>query len=470
MANVATDTDEMLEAYEARLYIGKSEDEICAIKQRKKHSTTVAVCQAMLREETWHIDSNVTEQDIYLSYVTALEGLHRRYEAIDILSNAIDMYFPDDPMLLLALARLLFKAGNYDDALEKCLDVCKIYKSDPNSCDIDTAADAYHLAGWVKIHGDDHTEAYRIWSEGSQAIPSCKVLARQHRKRLCWDIQSNENTPLQEGLVGDGALGPFEIEGFQACDTPAQAIFEQSTQQNKLVFRSNAPLLSQAECSRVLEIVDQFHQEKLGGVWGTVRHSSVKTTDVAVEDIPALRPWLQKLLSTRVYPFLATCFPVLADQSTMIDPSTQLSRCRVHDAFIVRYDAERDHSFSLPEHNDTSVTSCVITLNDSFEGGGTWFEALDRVIDADIGHVVAFAGPLRHAGYPITKGTRMILVLFLYVHGFKYGKYLENGIPTRIKSTVPSGDAPNGFVVYNQTVELVNTLNQRPRLDFSGEF
>lgn len=47
-----------------------------------------------------------------------------------------------------------------------------------------------------------------------------------------------------------------------------------------------------------------YHQEKLGGVWGTVRQSSVKTTDVAVEDIPKLRPWLRTLLHTRLFPMV----------------------------------------------------------------------------------------------------------------------------------------------------------------------
>jgi hypothetical protein len=48
----------------------------------------------------------------------------------------------------------------------------------------------------------------------------------------------------------------------------------------------------------------------------------------------------------------------------------------------------------------------------SYEGGGTWFEALGPsglVVDAEVGCAVAFAGPLRHAGYPIVAGTRTIL-------------------------------------------------------------
>ena len=109
------------------------------------------------------------------------------------------------------------------------------------------------------------------------------------------------------------------------------------------------------------------------------------------------------------------------------------------------------------------------------------------MVDADIGHAVAFAGPLRHAGFPVTRGVRVILVLFLYVDGFSYGGCLreyveehhsacdgrEDGDEKKDDSAMqghggageakvrPSGDMPGGFVVYNQTVELVGMLNRR---------
>ena len=102
-----------------------------------------------------------------------------------------------------------------------------------------------------------------------------------------------------------------------------------------------------------------------------------------------------------------------------------------------------------------------------------------------MGHAVFFAGPLRHAGYPITRGTRFVLVLFLYVEGFPYGKLCEEytrhlppvadccadgggggGGGGRADATGeaegvrPSGDSPNGYVVYKQTTELVKMLNK----------
>jgi hypothetical protein len=365
------------------------------------------------------------------------------------------------------------------------------------------------------------------------------VLATQARKRHCWDDATPND---EEDSISDKGCGmmPFDASSdFEAFSVPlrlrskcpALALFDKDTQDNRLVFRTKEPILSSDECTRVLRQVELFHsQHPRNGKWSTVRHASVKTTDVAVEDIPSLRPWLRSFLAERLYPMLRCAFPKLADGS---DLGENGDRMRVHDAFIVRYDAECDMSLSLPEHSDTSVISFTVALNQrgqDFEGGGTWFESIaeehdddgvedDEGLDtytgtvtkADRGQAVAFAGPLRHAGYPVTKGCRIILVLFLYAEDFAYGKFLkayveENGQRccdvssnnkdgnkddnNPVKETNngrqeerrqqqdggatdynddllaeeavrPSGDRNGGFVVYNQTVELVSMLNRR---------
>jgi hypothetical protein len=117
------------------------------------------------------------------------------------------------------------------------------------------------------------------------------------------------------------------------------------------------------------------------------------------------------------------------------------------------------------------------------------------VVDAEVGQAVAFAGPLKHAGYPTTQGTRMILVLFLYVEGYHYGPYLtraaaqccceaeadapmskiehlsavaakpsgvmnEDAGEASATQKLNSGGEKGGFVVYRQTVDLVNMLEK----------
>ena len=130
-----------------------------------------------------------------------------------------------------------------------------------------------------------------------------------------------------------------------------------------------------------------------------MRQSSVKTTDVAVEDIPVLQPWLLTLLHTRLYPLLAAAYPLLADKTCIYDGKDAKGdnteggigecRMRVHDAFIVRY-SQIDNSLSLPRHCDTSALSFSIALNQrgvDYTGGGISIDALpgergDHIFDA----------------------------------------------------------------------------------------
>jgi len=134
----------------------------------------------------------------------------------------------------------------------------------------------------------------------------------------------------------------------------------------------------------------------------------------------------------------------------------------VHDAFIVRYDSALG-SIALPEHSDTSAVSVSLSLSSEedgeYSGGGLWLEQVAQAVSAPRGCCTIFAGPLRHGGAPITSGVRMILVLFLYVEGFRYGAFLEAA--KREKSLMSEGGgagAQPALVVYRETVQLVEAL------------
>jgi hypothetical protein len=535
-------------------------------------------------DDDYDDDSNDTDDDSYNSngYIQQQKKLH-----LDI-------------PVTLALAKLYFKGNDKQNAMQLCLQILDHIRAQAHGsvtildiCDLDDAADAYHLAGWVYIHADDHTSAYRIWNEGALLMPSCQALNTQSKKRLCWDAQNPDEIDAVSESTDPLVFHSRDLAPALVSKCPALALFDPTTQKNQLVFATKHPILSPLECARVCQHVHDFHSQFRSGTWSTVRHASVPTTDVAVEDIPSLRPWLRNLLQYRLYPLLCTAFPKLArmkqetctrrhdddnddddddyDTSTATTRNLTVDQLRVHDAFIVRYDAEHDMSLSLPEHSDTSLISFTVALNQrnkDFLGGGTWFESISTttttkgpskststsnstreqwsdtanshslsdapkdnddddddtsiggsvggcVVDADQGHAVAFAGPLRHAGYPVTSGCRIILVLFLYAQDYAYGPLLEeycknnndnNHNSERQTTTTttgsrsprndkshhvccvvepktsadeeklddcidchnqentairPSGDTPGGFVVYNQTVELVNMLNRQ---------
>ena len=169
------------------------------------------------------------------------------------------------------------------------------------------------------------------------------------------------------------------------------------------VYVSLKPLLPKAECKKYIETAEAWGQANGGGT--TARHYSVATTDVPLMDLPELVPSFNAALNEALLPALAALYPSAAPLA---------SKLRVLDCFLVRYDAQAQAS--LPLHTDQALLSFTIALNDpsEYEGGGTYFRGIDRAVDAPAaGHAIMFPGKLEHAGDPITKGRRYIIVLFM---------------------------------------------------------
>ena len=178
---------------------------------------------------------------------------------------------------------------------------------------------------------------------------------------------------------------------------------------------SQAPLIPQDECAWAIEETETW--AAANGGWTSARHAQAATTDLAVKDVPKLLEWFNEKLETTLFPMLAARYP------EKIGSAADL---RAHDAFIVKYDAERQNS--LVKHLDESAFSFTIALNDrsDYEGGGTCFEEIRLncaggkfepiTLNADAGGVVAFPGTIIHGGAAVTKGLRYIIPLFIYLH------------------------------------------------------
>jgi len=84
---------------------------------------------------------------------------------------------------------------------------------------------------------------------------------------------------------------------------------------------------------------------------------------------------------------------------------------------IVKYDVTKKERQKLDMHTDKSEWTFLIALSDGcgldYEGGGTFFEALNATVHVQRGHALIFPGKLRHCGQRITKGLRFLLVGFL---------------------------------------------------------
>ena len=152
----------------------------------------------------------------------------------------------------------------------------------------------------------------------------------------------------------------------------------------------------------------EAHAAAAGG-WSTKRHTTVPTTDLEVHAVPAVLHWFNAVCASALFPLLEERYAPLGVRADAV---------RVSDAFIVRYDAAAQSS--LPVHVDDSHLSLTIALNalGEYDGGGTYFEELGRVLRPDCGGIVCFPGSLRHGGHTVTRGVRYIIAAFLWVEGF----------------------------------------------------
>lgn len=169
------------------------------------------------------------------------------------------------------------------------------------------------------------------------------------------------------------------------------------------------PVLSPEECRTIID-----ESERIAAVsgWSTKRHGSYPTTDLPVSDLPESIELFNTLLKERILPLLGQEFAGALPAS--------MTSLRVADAFVVKYSAAGGQT-ELKPHRDGSVLSFNIALNEcsEFEGGGTWFQSIDRSLRIDRGEMVMHASGVLHGGHPITSGTRYILVGFVILEGFQ---------------------------------------------------
>ena len=133
---------------------------------------------------------------------------------------------------------------------------------------------------------------------------------------------------------------------------------------------------------------------------------------------PTLKIRIDNILNEKIYPLVREAFKDISDSEI---PSGALS---VYDSIFVRYNGDVARKAgrigaSQPLHQDGGIYSVNIALNDGFQGGGTFVEALAAGDDEAVlrptkaGHALLHRTTERHAGAPTTSGIRDILVIFL---------------------------------------------------------
>jgi hypothetical protein len=83
--------------------------------------------------------------------------------------------------------------------------------------------------------------------------------------------------------------------------------------------------------------------------------------------------------------------------------------------WIARYTPERIPGLQV--HTDNSDITLIISLNNQFEGGGTYFPKLRLKVTPRPGYGILFYSKMPHRSVPVTSGKRYILVEFFKLSG-----------------------------------------------------
>ena len=233
------------------------------------------------------------------------------------------------------------------------------------------------------------------WSASDRMFVEAGRLAPAHAGVTQWLEESRSYATLGDD---DATCGDVALKTRPDISTAAEhALFG-----GRAFVRMG--VLTSEECALTVNEVEAHVAASPNG-WTTSRHYAVPTTDIPVHAVPSVLERFNRILVDRIYPLMAAQFQVKA------------SRIRVIDAFVVKYSAERQRS--LPLHCDQSQFSLTITLNagDEYEGGVTYFAEAGEIVNCnESGAVISFEGSLLHGGHPITRGTRYIIVAFLYAY------------------------------------------------------
>jgi hypothetical protein len=154
-------------------------------------------------------------------------------------------------------------------------------------------------------------------------------------------------------------------------------------------------------CDWIIKKSEKYASEN--GGWTTNRHIKYPTTDLPINKI------------TTIFPFI---FESLQSITGFIKKSYCLDEKYVFkfdDIFIVKYDATLQNHLIM--HKDKSVITVNTLLSDpsEFEGGGTYFDD-DITTYLEKGDSIIHGGNTKHSGLEITKGKRYVLVTFIQIY------------------------------------------------------
>lgn len=161
----------------------------------------------------------------------------------------------------------------------------------------------------------------------------------------------------------------------------------------------NLPLFNEDFCSQLIDKCETY------GEWGKRVWAAYPTNDIWLEDVGMQEIYEDAVLRPHVYPVIAKAWDLGGDPWKALTVEGQ--------NFVAKYDTENQLHLDL--HHDDSLVTVVVSLNDEFEGGGTYFYRQKMLVKPKKGEAIFHPGDIthRHGARPVSKGVRYSLVSFI---------------------------------------------------------
>lgn len=350
-----------------------------------------------------------------------LEQLTRLETAVSVLSDLIDQGVSLQDVLVVGTEPLLFACFSFDEEL-----ALKILH-EAHGVNLNVVDNYGHTALHLAVTGrmlelaqalltDDrtHGQLYRRNIDfpflgkvepGGRTALHCAVVANENEEMIALLSQDIK----VRGIVDFDGNTPAELaqlsKAKRIADEAAAKDRYAASQRVSLQFESIhifKSIWTLEECTNVRSAVYKY-AETHG--WNTKRHARYPTTDLASFSVVETDRWVRNSFRERVFPRILETYQIKGSLA-------------FRDLFFVKYEAMDGEQSGLNLHRDGSVLSFNLLLNDptEFDGGGTYFQHDDSTIPIDQGQVVVHSGKWLHAGVPVTRGVRLILVGFLNIN------------------------------------------------------
>ena len=166
------------------------------------------------------------------------------------------------------------------------------------------------------------------------------------------------------------------------------------------IYVTEAPLFTAEECDAVIAAA-----EREGEGLPSSKSGKYQLGKAWIKDMPTVLAWFNRALEHKLWPTLAKLFPEVVGDTSLL---------RAHSVAVLKYNSSHPRT---DVHVDDALLAFTIALSrpDSFEGGGTYFEHIDQVVDMGQGHATFRPGSVRHAGSTVLSGLRYVVGGFIAV-------------------------------------------------------